>query len=84
MQRHSKVLFFTNFENNKFGDAYSYHNKPLKTPVAVKEIITLKDEMYKTITHKLQEDLFKSNYQSQDMFNNKENRIKGECVETKE
>ena len=39
------MLFFTKFENNKFGEACNYHNEPLKTPVAVKGIINLKDEM---------------------------------------
>ena len=46
------MLLFTNFENNKFGEACNYHNEPFKTPVAVKEIMNLKDEMDKFITHK--------------------------------
>ena len=46
------LLFFTNFENNKFGEARNYHNEPFKTPVAEKEIINLKDEMDNIITHK--------------------------------
>ena len=50
MKRHPKMLFFTNFENNKFGEAWIYHNELFKTPVAVKEIINLNDEMEK-ISH---------------------------------
>ena len=41
------MLFFTNFENNKFAEACRYHKELFKTPMAVKEIINLKDEMDK-------------------------------------
>ena len=52
MKRHPRMSFFTNFENNKFGEACSYHNESLKTPVAVKEMFNLKDERDKIITQK--------------------------------
>ena len=46
------MLFFTNFENDKFGGTCSYHNELFKTPLAVKEMINLNDEMDKIITQK--------------------------------
>ena len=36
MKRHPGMLFFTNVQINKFGEACIYHNEPFKTPVAVK------------------------------------------------
>ena len=45
MKRHPRMLFFKNYENNKFGEASSYQNEPFKTPLAVKVIINLKDQM---------------------------------------
>ena len=38
--------------NNKFDEVWSYHNKPFKIHVAVKEIINLRDEMNNIITQK--------------------------------
>ena len=53
MKRHPRMLFFTNFENNKFAEACSYHKELFKTPMALKEMINLKDELdLKKITHK--------------------------------
>ena len=46
------MLFFKNYENNKFGEASSYQNEPFKTPLAVKVIINLKDQMDTIITNK--------------------------------
>ena len=46
------MLFFTNFENNNFGKACNYHNERFKTPLAGKEIINLKDEVDKFLSHK--------------------------------
>jgi len=46
------MLFFAKFGNNQFDEASSYHSKPFKVNVAVKEIINLGDEMDTTITQK--------------------------------
>ena len=46
------MLFFAKFENNKFDEASSYHTKPFKVHVAVKEMINLRDEMDTIITQK--------------------------------
>ena len=46
------MLFFTNFKENKFGEACSYHNEPFKTPVPAQEIINVKDETDKIINQK--------------------------------
>ena len=39
------MLVLTNIGNNKFCEAFSYHNEPFKTAVTVKEIINLKYEI---------------------------------------
>ena len=49
------------FGNNKFDEASSYHTKPFKVHVTVKEIINLRDEMDTIITHK-----FKKNQEMPD------------------
>ena len=41
------VILFKLKKKSKIGETFSYHNEPLKTPVAVKEIINLKDEIHK-------------------------------------
>ena len=46
------MLFFAKFGNNKFDEASSYHTKPFKVHVAVKEMINLRDEMDTIITQK--------------------------------
>ena len=46
------MLFFAKFGNNQFDEASSYHSKPFKVNVAVKEMINLRDEMDTTITQK--------------------------------
>ena len=67
------MLFFAKFGNNQFDEASSYHNKPFKVNVAVKEMINLRDEMDTTITQK-----YKKN---QEMPDKKRERIKGDCRE---
>ena len=52
LKRHPRMLFFTNFDIKKFGDSCSYHNEPFKTPVALREMKNLKDELDKIITQK--------------------------------
>ena len=52
IKRQPIMLFFAKFGNNQFDEASSYHTKQFKVHVAVKEIINLKDEMDKIITHK--------------------------------
>ena len=46
------MLFFAKFGNNQFDEASSYHSKPFKVNVAVKEMINLRDEMDTIITQK--------------------------------
>ena len=67
------MLFFAKFGNNKFDEASSYHTKPFKVHVAVKEMINLSKEMEVIITQK-----YKKN---QEMPDKKRERIKGDCRE---
>ena len=46
------MFFPTKFGNNRFDEASSYHTKPFKVYLAVKEMIKLKDEMDTIITQK--------------------------------
>ena len=46
------MFFIRNIEKYNFEEASSFHNKSFKTPVAVKEMINIKDAMYKIITLK--------------------------------
>ena len=46
------MLFFAKFGNNKFDEASSYHTKPFKVHVPVKEMNNLREEMDKIITQK--------------------------------
>ena len=46
------MLFFAKFGNNQFDEASSYHTKPFKVHVAVKEMNNLRDEMDTIITQK--------------------------------
>jgi len=46
------MLFFAKFENKKFDEASSYHTKPFKVHMAVKEIIKLSKEMEVIIRQK--------------------------------
>ena len=66
---HPITLFFAKFGNNKFDEAWSYHNKPFKVHVAVKEMINPRDEMDTIITQE-----YKKN---QEMPNKKEKGLKG-------
>ena len=65
------MLFFAKFGNNQFDEASSYHSKPFKVNVAVKEMINLSEEMEVVITQK-----YKKN---QEMPDKKRERIKGDC-----
>ena len=73
MTKQPIMLFFAKFENNKFDEASSYHTKPFKVHVAVKEMINLSEEMEVVITQK-----YKKN---QEMPGKKRERIKGDCRE---
>ena len=46
------MLFFAKFVNNRFDEASSYHTKPFKIHVSVKEMINLRDEMDTIIIQK--------------------------------
>ena len=52
VKRHPSMLVFTNLRNNNFYEAFSYHNEPYKTAVAVKEMINLKHKMDTIIPQK--------------------------------
>ena len=73
MTKQPIMLFFAKFENNKFDEASSYHTKPFKVHMAVKEMINLSKEIEVIITQK-----YKKN---QDMPDKKRERIKGDCRE---
>ena len=73
IKRQPMMLFFAKFGNNQFDEASSYHTKPFKVHVAVKEMINLSKEMEVVITQK-----YKKN---QEMPNKKRERIKGDCRE---
>ena len=62
------MLFFAKFGNTKFDEASSYHTKPFKVHVAVKEMNNVRDEM-DTIN-------IQKNKKNQEMPGGK--RIKGE------
>ena len=66
---HPIMLLFAKDGNNKFDEAWSYHNKPFKVHVAVKEMNNLRDEMDTIITQK-----YKKN---QEMPNKNEKGLKG-------
>ena len=46
------MLFFANFGNNKFDEDSSYQTKLFKEHMAVKEMISFRDEMDTLITQK--------------------------------
>ena len=63
------MLFFAKFENNKFDEASSYHTKPFKVHLGVKEMINISKEMEVIIKQK-----YKKN---QEMPHKKEKGLKG-------
>ena len=63
------MLFPTKFGNNRFDEASSYHTKPFKVHVAVKEMIKLKDEIDTIITQKYEK--------NQEMPGEKQKGLKG-------
>ena len=73
MTKQPIMLFFAKFEKNKFDEASSYHTKPFKVHMAVKEIFNLSKEMEVIIRQK-----YKKN---QEMPDKKRERIKGDCRE---
>ena len=50
------MLFFAKFGNNQFDEPSSYHTKQFKVHVAVKEMISVRDEMDTIITQKYKKD----------------------------
>ena len=65
----SHYVVLCKIENNKFDEASSYHTKPFKIHVAVKEMINLRDEIEVIITQR-----YKKN---QEMPDKKETGLKG-------